>query len=337
VAVVWSETTASFYAGGGAQLIDIDRVARKSEVGDLDSEFGGISEALLRAHTPFDVIDDVTLEREPLARYQAIFLPNVACMSDRVAARLRAYVREGGHLFGSFETSLYDETGVRRNDFALADLFGASDARQLAGPLRWDFARPAAKDALLAGLDRTLVPAPVYHVRVEPKSARVLMNFMQPLRGRYDGVPGPSNEPLLLAQTFGKGSVIYTSGDVGAAIAGFHAPEYLQLVANVARAFAPPVVRLEGAPGSVEVVVRSQAQGRRLIVHLVNFTGEMTRPIRNIVPLPGVRLSLAQDMGIRRAFTLRQPRTLPLVAGKDGRTRVTLPVLDEYEVIVLEK
>jgi hypothetical protein len=337
VAVVWSEVTADFYAGGGAQLIDIDRVARKSEIGDLDQEFGGISEALLRAHTPFDVIDDVTLDTGSLDRYEAVFLPNVACMSDRTAARLREYVRNGGHLFATFETSLYSETGIRRNNFALADVFGASDARKLAGPMRWDFAQPVAADPLLDGVNRRLLPAPAYHVRVAGGPAKVLVKFMQPLAGRYDGVPGPSDDAFVLTQQFGKGSVVYISGDLGATISSFHMPEYLGLVRNVVRSFAPPTVDVEGAPGSVEVVLRSQESGKRLLVHLVNFTGEMTRPIHEVLPLSKVRLTLARGTEVSSAYTLRQPRKLPVVAGPDGRKQVVLPELNEYEVVVLEK
>ena len=43
VAVVWSETTANFYAGSPAQMIDIDRIPSRSAVGNVDEEFSGIS------------------------------------------------------------------------------------------------------------------------------------------------------------------------------------------------------------------------------------------------------------------------------------------------------
>ena len=88
-----------------AQLIDIDRTESRSNIGNLDGEFSGITEPLLRSHVPFDVIDDVSLETGALNRYDAIFLPNVACMSDKIAARLQEYVRQGGNLFADFETS----------------------------------------------------------------------------------------------------------------------------------------------------------------------------------------------------------------------------------------
>jgi len=74
VALVWSDTSANFYEGSDAQLIELDRVPRRSEVGNLDGEFSGFADALIRAHVPFDVIDDVTLEKDNLSRYEAILL-----------------------------------------------------------------------------------------------------------------------------------------------------------------------------------------------------------------------------------------------------------------------
>lgn len=133
VAVVWSDVTANFYAASAAQLIDIDRTTARSEIGNLDGEFSGITEPLLRAHIPFDVIDDATLDADSLSRYDAVFLPNVACMSNRISARLADYVRNGGSLVADFETSRYDETGILRNDFGLAEVFGVNAAPKVVG------------------------------------------------------------------------------------------------------------------------------------------------------------------------------------------------------------
>jgi hypothetical protein len=324
-AVVWSDTTANFYAGGGAQLIDVDRVAG-SDVGNLEAEFSGISEALLRAHVPFDVLDDAALEREPLDRYQAIFLPNVACMTDAAAARLSGWVLAGGRLFATFETSLYDGTGIRRPDFALAGVFGASDARRISGPRRWDFMKPVARSEYLPGLNREFLPSPVYYVRVKRGPAQALLEFTQPLAGRYDGVPGLSGDAALLAHRHGKGMALYSAGDLGAAIANFHAPELLAIVANAATLFAPPDITLENAPESLELVVRSQ--GARRLIHLVNFTGEMTRPMRRVMPLENVRVKLARP--VRKAYTLVSSRKL--AAG----SVLEVPRFAEYEVLVVE-
>ncbi len=336
VAVVWSDTTANFYAGSDARMIDIDRVAQRSEVGDLEAEFSGVSESLLRAQVPFDVIDDTSLERDPLDRYAALFLPNVACMSDAVAARVREFVQRGGHLFATFETSLYDQNGIGRADFALGDVLGASSRGGITGPARWDYVKPVSEHPLLEGLKRAMMPGPVYHVQTTPRDARVLLQFMKPLAGRYDGVPLPSDDPALTVHPFGKGTVVYSSGDLGALVNNFHLPEYLQLTQNTVQSFAAPQVELTNAPSSVEVVLRSQQDGQRLLLHLINFTGDMTRPVRTVVPLTGISASVAGGPWTK-AYTLFHPQKVALRKDAQGRSNFSVPRLKEYEVVVLEK
>lgn len=327
VGVVWSEVTANFYAGAAAQLIDIDRTAQRSNVGNLDGEFAGITESLLRAHVPFDVIDDVTLEKEPLDRYKAIFLPNVACMSDRIAERLRKYVEDGGNLFADFETSMFDETGIRRGDFALSSVFDVSAGKGIVGPLRWDYLEPVTTPKLTAGITRKKIPSTAYYVQTRGGEGEVAWKFTAPLAGRYDGVPKLSDDPGLVIRRLGKGMVVYMPGDLGNSINTYHTPELMQLVANAGTQLGVSPVRVENAPGSVEVVVRRQEN--RLLVHLVNFTGEMTRPIRNIVPLPNVRVTVEAKYSKARSLWTGQ-----VLSVRNGS--VTLPSLHEYDAIVFE-
>jgi Beta-galactosidase trimerisation domain len=285
---------------------------------------------------PFDVVDDVTLERENLQKYAALLLPNVACMSDRTAARIREYVRSGGGLFATFETSLYDETGTRREEPALAALFGTSGASRVIGPKRWDFMKPRSKSPLLAGLDRELIPAPVYHLRVRPHGADVLLQFTKPLAGVYDGIPVLSDDPALVVNRHGKGKAIYCAGDLGNGINGFHLAEFLTLLGNAVGELAPSQVVLENAPSSIEVVIRSQNDGKRLVLHLINFTGEMTRPIRRVTSLENLAVSLPGLSRPARIFTLVQPGAVEPEWTGGNTLRFVLPRLEEYEVVVIE-
>jgi hypothetical protein len=258
-------------------------------------------------------------------------------MGDKIAARLEDYVRNGGHLFADFETSLYDETGVRRNDFALAPAFGAVASKKIAGPRRWDFMQPVSDNVLLAGLKREFIPSPVYYVPVAPKSGSVVLKYTEPLAGRYDGVPKLSNDPALLMNKLGKGRVVYFSGDIGNTIETFHTPELIELLGNTARHMSTGPVTLKNAPGSVEMVVRTQNNGRRTLVHLVNFTGEMTRPIRHIVPLSDVQVTLPRGVQAAKAYTLWDRRPVALTRDQSGSIEAVVPRLNEYEVLVFEK
>ena len=87
------------------------------------ASYVGAYSALMRSGLPV-----VTLHRphfeEGLADFKVLVLANVALMSDAQANAVRRFVRDGGGLLATHETSLLDEKGQRRVDFALADVLG---------------------------------------------------------------------------------------------------------------------------------------------------------------------------------------------------------------------
>ena len=90
----------------------------------------GLGQALVRARIPYAMVNADQLGTTDLSRYRALLLPNIGALTDEHCAQLRAYVGQGGGLLATGETSLYDEWGDRRADFALADLFGAHSTGQ---------------------------------------------------------------------------------------------------------------------------------------------------------------------------------------------------------------
>jgi hypothetical protein len=333
--VVWSYATANAYSPD-AQLIDIAAVKGKTEAGNLLHEFWGVAEALLRAHVPFDVVDDTSLEQGELGRYRAVFLPNVACMSDEAARQVTEYVRKGGSVFATFETSLYDAFGQRRKEFALREALGVSSAGKIAGPRTYDFMSAVSDGPLTKGLPKPLILSPVYYARVHPEGATPLVRYLEKRLGPYREIPPLSADPALMVNRLGKGTVVYVSGDLGNTIANFHMRDSLAIVENAAVKLAPDAPRLEGAPQTVELVHRSQGPGARHIFHLVNFTGQMTRPIQEVIPVQGARLVLPRGMTAKRAYALMAKGALLPRVGETGAMELALPELREYEVVVVE-
>ena len=178
---------------------------------------------------------------------------------------------------------------------------------------------------VLNGVTREWIPAPAYHLKVALKEGQPVLWFTQPLKGRYDGIPPVSEEAALVVRPYGKGRAVYSSGDWGNAINSFRLAEHLQVITNLA--VSP--VKIENAPASVEVVLRSQDQGRRLLLHLINSTGEMTRPLRRVLPLSNVGVRL--EGTVRRVHTLRGRQEL-----KPG-PRFVVPRVEDYEVVVVER
>src|SRR4051812_10912929 len=118
VAIVYSQQTTWFHRG---------------ERGRESVEDAGLGwyHALIEARVPFEMVHDRLLDAEHLASFKTLILPNVAALSDAQCAQLREFVARGGGLIATSETSLYDEWGVKRKDFGLADLFGDRKSTRL--------------------------------------------------------------------------------------------------------------------------------------------------------------------------------------------------------------
>ena len=81
-------------------------------------------EALRRARIPYVPVHADHIDRDG-AGFSVLVLPNVGALSDAQAASIRRFVAHGGALIATGVSSLYDEWGGTRPDFALAGLFGA--------------------------------------------------------------------------------------------------------------------------------------------------------------------------------------------------------------------
>jgi hypothetical protein len=186
----------------------------------------------------------------------------------------------------------------------------------------------------LRDVSRIWIPSTPFYAQVQARTAQVLLEFTKPLAGSYELPPELSGDPAITVHRVGRGTVWYCAGDLGNAIQSYHMPELLAAVANAVRALAPRVVEVSNVPSSVEVVHRSQP-GRE-IVHLLNYTGEMTRPMQRVLPLEGVRLTLAPGRNASRARTLVRPSQIPVARDAGGRVTCVLPRIDEFETVILE-
>jgi hypothetical protein len=87
-----------------------------------DAPARGLGQALVRARIPYAMLNADQLGTVDLTRYRAILLANVGALTEQHCQALRAYVADGGGLVATGESSLFDEWGDRRPDFALADV-----------------------------------------------------------------------------------------------------------------------------------------------------------------------------------------------------------------------
>jgi len=335
IALLWSGATlcASAMEGGDGGCGESGQA--EPTRGSFSDAFHGWCEALLRSHLPFDVLDEPALRPERLNRYELVILPNCACLPEAAVEVLRRWVSDGGSLIGTYDTSLYAQDGKAQPDFALADVFGIRYAGRFIGPLRYDHLPVDPEHLLFQGITQPLIPAPMRGIAVEATTARPIINFLQPQRSRYQELPPESPDPAILLNRFGEGKVIYFAGTFDAAYRQFALPEHQLLLGNAVRRLAEPVLTIDGAPECVEVTLRRQPARKRLLVHLVNFTGEMTRPLRRVLPAREVRIALRRVPRATKAMGLVHRQELGWHRADEGIT-ITLPFLGEYEVVVVE-
>lgn len=280
----------------------------------------GAYSALMRAGLPV-----VTLHRphfeEDLAGFRVLVLANVALMSDAQAEAVRRFVRGGGGLIATHETSLYDEKGRRREDFALADVFGAHYRTTLAaGP------RAARLEAGAEWL-RGLAAADLAHTG-EPLVAA------GPAGAETAAWLGDA--PGVLDHPFGRGRAILLPGrydsmqcyEPSAAIEG--------LLARCVRRVAP-----DGLPVEIEadgpIAVSLFRQPGRLIVHLVNHRRDSRLRSDACTPIEPVTLRVRLPEGVHARIVRRlwEDREVPFRTC-DGVATIDVGRLDEYEAIRIE-
>jgi hypothetical protein len=356
-ALVMSDNTRVFYG----------RSSGKVEERYLANVFG-MFRAGLEEHLPLTLINDWNLNDADLSNYKVLVLANTASLDVAQCESVRKFVAAGGGLVASLDASLCDEFGDPRNDFALADVLGASHhgvpapkgteqkeidvnfARNL-DPDYWekrrnvwemtrekDFPLSSEKLSALIGTKPVLFKGPA--VRVAPRDGAKVLAFLEPPGGEKG-----ERIPAIIANTFGKGRVVYFAAGLDAANYSYSYPYHRVLLKNaIAWAAASPAPINVKAPMCVHAApMRQTKDGERLIVHLyndVNTSANHARPDDDIplreetLPIHDIRVSF-RDYKLGRVHL--EPGGLELSKQIDGAvTSVTVPRLDVHAMVVAE-
>ena len=335
VGVVYSQQTAWYYGGPHTD----------AKVEDFAL---GWYQALVESRVPFDMVHAGLLDSESLARFKTLILPNIAALSDRQCDQLRTFVARGGNLIATYETSLYDESGKQRTNFALADLFGVdwtgkTDARMLNSYIRLEHeAMP--KHPLFAGLeDAPRIINGVSQLEVKPRErfAEVPLTLIPsypdlPMEKVYPRVAKTDISCLYLRQP--KGRVAYFPFDIDRTFWEVLNEDHLKVMRNTIRwaSNEEPMLQVEG-PGLLDVTMWSNATSTT--IHLVNLTNPMAMkgPYRDFFPVGPltVKVRLKGGAQAKQARLLVAGTSIPVE--RSGTTlSITVPSILDHEVIALE-
>lgn len=336
IAIVWPEDSINYYGKPRVLHGDFTQGGQAGEtVGDIHQEFNGFYDALVKNHLPCDIVDEESVRREDIFKYDLLVLPNVGCTGAAFDGRLRDYVRRGGNVIASFETSLCDEDGKRGGDLGLGDVFGL---RMLRTPLKpfphFYFYRQPEHPDLFADIAPALLPAPLVSTEVELTTAEPVSPYSVKVKG-WDGSEIRRSEyPAVALNRFGEGRAAYLAGTFGELYWTYQQRDIRLLLRNLFCALSRRDVLLENAPQTVELVHRrTKAPPSRDIVSLINYTGIGQRPFEAILPQEKLRLRIRTAGTTARALRAGQE----LRTTRDGEwLTVVLPKLEVFETVVVE-
>lgn len=308
----------------------------------------GIERMCRDNHLQYGFLPDVDLSPEILSKVKVLILPNVACLSDAEVQIISDWVGKGGKLLATFETSLYDETGRKRDDFALARLFGCSTTGTVADTqmdcYQWIdnhnlIVTPEMRDTrMLINSGETLL------CEITSETAEMVCSYMpritnqSPEMAWHPEAEMTSSHPTLLVNDFGKGKVVYFANQPDRMNHLMGHPDFSELLYGSVRYLLNNQVMVStNAPASVHIWLSEKDNGgeKGYVVSLVNHTGGLERPLRSLTPVHDIEVTLnLPGNHLWNNKVLRKERDLK-ISQKQGKVTLKIDRLDEFVSVAL--
>ena len=301
-----------------------------------DPESRGWFRALVEGHFLFDApLLDTALEHD-WSGYHAVILPDIRYLSDALAAKLDAFVAEGGTLISVYQSGFFDELYEPREAPALTSL-GIERVEQIREEMRSSYFQVRDKTLFprLADSDLIFVDGPyiysAYDEQVEEHLTLVPPhNYGPPERCYYEYTV---DRPGYTVHSQGRGRAIHVPWLPGSL---FHRQGYtntvwflMDLIEHVA-GVAPVGGNL---PEQVEVTRMTNDAGFDL-VHLVNGSGHYGTSFYAPVTMHDLMVELSCEQAPAQAQSLTGGDAIAM-EHKDGVLTLQVPRLDRFEAIKL--
>ena len=304
----------------------------------------GMYDALIEGRFLFDFVHEERMELERLKKYSALILPNTALLSDAQCEQLRAYVRQGGSLLATFESSMYNEHNQRRPDFGLADVFGIHAAGGVIGRVGNSnpfYARIEKQHPILEGFGNTrILPGAEYRVPLAPVDGPVLTVVpgfpAYPPELSYPPQPH-TNEPAIVVRENGNARLVFFPGDVERTMWLSGNTDLSRLLQNAIRWVAgeSTPVTITGR-GLIEAFAWETEPG--FAVHVLNYTNPNVHRgwVREFYPIgeQKVRMKVPPGRKVQRVELLRAGKDIPF-RSVNGSVEFIVPSVEDYEVAAL--
>lgn len=139
--------------------------------------------------------------------------------------------------------------------------------------------------------------------------------------------------PALITRDFGKGHIAFVPWDIGGFYTRKSLPEHAGLFIDIVDSLLQNGRQIRSnAPASVELVFMFQPDNKRSILHLINGSGKTPYGYQKPKIFQSIDIDLAGNFSAAGARVSGMDLK---ISNRNGRSSLTLPVLKEYEAIVL--
>ncbi len=327
---VYLSTESKFDFGDNGKRVDDRELSTKMP--HVDAALS-VSKSLINYHIPFGVISKRNFGE--LSRHKILVLPDVLMMDEEEVEAIRNYVGSGGNLYASKYTSLINKEGIRKVDFLLSDLFGVSYVGETKE--NFTYIAPAeGKNNLFPGYSQKY-PLSINGSQLIVKAkenveilGKIVLPYTDPKDTNrsasiHSNPPGINTDyPAVVLNQFGKGKVIYVSGDLENS--DLHRDTFINLIKLLSSSFSFEA----DAPKSVEITAFHQKDKRRFIINLINFQKELPN-----IPVDGIKVKVRLNNGdVKRVIVLPEKKEIDYKI-KNDYAEFTVPRLETFLMLAL--
>lgn len=307
----WAAEQESYYVGqaSGARVLLLGAPANTGRTYSEEA-YRGAFRLLSEQHIPFAVSDN--LDWIGKRRFDLVVA------TDWAPAELESYAAAGGKVL------LLD---ARRPDFPMAPVVRTDSDVKGYVRVRDHNVFPSLKDT-----DLLLLNGPFSVVQADGPHSLTLVppSMIGPPEFIHIDMKD-TDTPAVILKRFGKGEVIWIPWNLAALYYRHSLPAHANLFQDLVDRLHQRQLRTNAHP-LVEITV--MRQGPRTLLHLVNLSGHSQTGY--FAPVPMVDIAVDLDGEFRRVAAIGKGDTLPSQR-QGGRTRFTLPRLESYALVSLER
>lgn len=298
------------------------------------------------AKLPFMVLPERTLNKELLAQFDVLLLPEVFVIEEDTAVLLKEYVQGGGLIISSGQSGLWNTDSTKRASSSIAELLGTKEAiihTEYAANHWSAYLAPLKPDKFTGLLSCTTPPVSEHFIETtRDTSAEVLLTFILPCVKCDDQhwvnwwSPPPrtdSGYPALLRQSCGKGSAYYMAFDffTMASLETFQYPHELFADLVAMEKLSPALRNITELP---EVIRTAYFEtDSTYIIHQISMIPK--RFHGDAFPVSGGTLEIHTPVK-HAGLVYPEAKALELHT-ENGKTVISLPDFTLQQIIVCEK